>query len=100
MSTSLISFQLTLTQADLVIEALSELPFKLVFELIGQLNQQAAAQVNHADSGAQILSFKLEPAQVRVVIEALGELPYNRVHQLLALMHHQLASQTRHGRGE
>ncbi|WMW80513.1 hypothetical protein RF679_18015 [Undibacterium cyanobacteriorum] len=100
MSTSLISFQLSLTQADLVIEALSEQPFKTVFDLIGQLNRQAAAQVDRADSGAQMLSFELEAAQVRIVIEALGEFPYNRVHQLLALMHQQLANQTRLGRGE
>ena len=100
MSTSFISFQLTLLQADLVIEALSELPFKLVFELIGQLNRQATAQVNRAEPETQMLEFELEPHQVRIVIEALGELPYNRVHQLLALMHQQMANQTRLGRGE
>ena len=45
MSSALISLQLNLQQGNLILEALAERPFKLVFEIIGMLNQQAAMQL-------------------------------------------------------
>ncbi len=102
MSSALISLQLNLQQGNLILEALAERPFKLVFELIGMLNQQAAMQLpSDTETGADnIIHFELSAAQLRLVIEALGDLPYNRVHQLLAQLHQQLANISRSTRGD
>lgn len=95
MKQSLIPLQISLAQADLIIEALAERPFKQVVELIGQFNQQAATQFEANAETDIIGQFIVSAPQLRLLIEALGELPYNRVHTLLAQLHQQLASFTR-----
>lgn len=100
MSSAPISLQLNLQQGNLILEALAERPFKLVFELIGMLNQQAAMQLPPESEADSIIQFELSATQLRIVIEALGDLPYNRVHQLLAQLHQQLANMSRSTRGD
>lgn len=92
-----IPLQLSLQQGNLILEALAERPFKQVFELIGQLNQQAATQFEVGADTNTLGNFVLSAAQLRLVIEALGELPYNRVSRLLQQLHQQL--QEAHERG-
>lgn len=94
-------------QGALVIEALAELPFKTVFELIGRLNRQAngvdpAAGVRlgvdpaaGADAGGA-LPYVVGAADLELIVGALGRLPYNRVHRLLAALEQQLRA---HGAG-
>ena len=79
---------LTAAEGGLVVEALAELPFKTVFELIGELNRQANLQ---GDAGGH--EFALYPAQLALIVKALGELPYARVHVLMAALHAQVAEQ-------
>jgi hypothetical protein len=79
---------LTTAEGALVLEALAELPFKTVFELIGELNRQAtdgAAGDAHA--------FILDRSSLVLIVKALGELPYSRVHALLANLNAQIAQQ-------
>ncbi|VVD60302.1 hypothetical protein [Pandoraea anhela] len=64
--------------AQLLMSALSELPFKRVFELIGLLNRQA----NAAAPGAPLVCA-LDPCAFALIVEALGQLPYHRVHGLI-----------------
>lgn len=73
-----------------MLEALAERPFKQVFELIGHLNQQAAAQFDANATADSCGIFVLSSNQLRLTIEALGELPYNRVARLLQQLHQQL----------
>uniref|UniRef100_A0A0H3WXF3 Uncharacterized protein n=2 Tax=Pandoraea faecigallinarum TaxID=656179 RepID=A0A0H3WXF3_9BURK len=64
--------------AQLLMAALGELPFRRVFELIGQLNRQA----NAVSPGAPVVC-SLDAAAFGLVVEALGQLPYHRVHALV-----------------
>lgn len=41
-----ISLDLTLEEANLLLEALGEMPFKRVFGLVGKIQNQAATQLN------------------------------------------------------
>ncbi|MEM8962003.1 MAG: hypothetical protein AAGD38_11015 [Acidobacteriota bacterium] len=48
-----IKFRVTVDEANLILEALGQMPFKQVFALIGQLQTQASEQLgetNHAQS--------------------------------------------------
>lgn len=86
-------FYLTLEQSSLILEALVEQPFKLVFEIIGQLNHQAQPFYQEgADRTAPAL-FVINAADFSICIKALGELPYNRVCQLVNYLHQQLQAQ-------
>jgi hypothetical protein len=81
-----ISLAMTLAQGDLILEALAEKPFKQVYQLIGQLHQQAAG------ADPERVTFVLTHAQLRLALEALGELPFNRVQRLLHSLHAQIAA--------
>lgn len=84
---------LTLEQSSLILEALVEQPFKLVFEIIGQLNHQAQ-QFYQADTDRNTPSlFVLSTIDFSLCIKSLGELPYNRVCQLVNNLHQQLQTQ-------
>jgi hypothetical protein len=85
---------LTLAQGDLILEGLAELPFKQVFELIGELHHQAF------DAQAGQVAFVLSHAQLRLVLAALGELPFNRVQRLLHTMHGQIEAWRKPHAGE
>ncbi|MEN0037332.1 MAG: hypothetical protein AAGC78_09695 [Cellvibrio sp.] len=86
---------LTLDQSSLILEALVEQPFKLVFEIIGQLNHQVQ-QFYRADAEPDTPAlFVINAADFSLCIQALGELPYNRVCQLVNNLHQQL--HTQHG---
>ena len=80
---------LTTAEGALVLEALAELPFKTVFELIGELNRQA----NDGTAAGGSHAFILDRASLMLIVKALGELPYSRVHALLANLNAQIAQQ-------
>lgn len=82
-----IGVSLSTAQGALVLEALAELPFKTVFELIGDLNRQANAG---ADATA-VHQFILGRSELALIVKALGELPYSRVHALVASLAAQIA---------
>lgn len=86
-----LALRLHADEGALVIEALAELPFKAVFELIGRLNRQAnAAGASGAGPAARYL---VSAADLELIVAALGQLPYQRVYRLLAALREQLDSQ-------
>ena len=85
-----VSLDLTLEQANLILEALAELPFKQVFELIGHLNQQAQAGFAAAGGEPATVHFAVGPMQMRLILATLGQMPFNRVSRLLQSMHQQM----------
>jgi DNA phosphorothioation-dependent restriction protein DptG len=86
-------FYLTLEQSSLILEALVEQPFKVVFDIIGQLNHQVQ-QFYQADADHTTPAlFVINAADFSICIKALGELPYNRVCQLVNYLHQQLQTQ-------
>lgn len=84
------AWAIALPPADgsLMIVALAECPFKLVYELIGKLNQQANAASPLAANAAQ--EFLLTATELRLIIAALGNMPFNQVHSLVAELHRQM----------
>jgi hypothetical protein len=96
---SALVISLSLDQGNLILEALAERPFKLVYELIGQLNLQAHTlflnHPNHAEPSEQdqVQNFQFSKSDLRIICESLGELSFNRVHGLLAHLHQQIQGQ-------
>lgn len=66
-----------------VFQALSELPFKLVYELIGKMNHVT----NEADpiirDGGAYYAYSFSKTEVDLILHALGQLPYLSVHQVI-----------------
>lgn len=87
-----LSLLLTVSQSALILNALAELPFKTVFEVIGQLNQQAHQRFSH-DNAATAQPFRLSRADWALCIQALGELPFKQVNALLQYLNAQLLQQ-------
>ena len=73
---------LDLAEGQLIFEALAELPFKQVYELIGKLNSRANAVAAQGDS-VERHAYALDGRELALVLQALGALPFNRVHLLL-----------------
>lgn len=92
-ASSELHFYLTLEQSSLLLEALVEQPFKNVFDIIGQLNQQAQ-QFYQAEATQHVPAlFIISARDFSVCVQALGELPYNRVCTLVNYLHQQLQTQ-------
>ncbi|MDF3012808.1 MAG: hypothetical protein K0Q78_1012 [Cellvibrio sp.] len=84
---------LSLEQSSLILEALVEQPFKLVFDIIGQLNHQAQ-QFYQADVEPNATAlFVLTADDFSLCIQSLGNMPYNRVCALVNNLHQQLLTQ-------
>ncbi|MDM5180508.1 hypothetical protein PO883_25320 [Massilia sp. DJPM01] len=86
---SALTLSLRADQGALVIEALAELPFKTVFDLIGRLNRQANAGAGAGEDAAQAYSVSLPDLQL--IVGALRLLPYHRVHLLMDALEEQVA---------
>lgn len=83
-------------EGNLMVSALAECPFKLVYELIGRLNQQANAKAaqhrDDGDDGDAAQEFLLTAAELKLAVTALGNLPFNRVHALIQNLQAQIQS--------
>ena len=93
MSARMLVIHLSLQEGNLLLEALAELPFKSVFELIGKLNQQANELFAPGISPEERQRFVFIEAELSLAIKALGNLPYHRVHALLSSLHQQIQAQ-------
>ena len=89
----LLTIDLTLEEGNLILEALAECPFKSVFELIGQLNQQANNLFVATTDREKIQAFMFSEYDLSLTIKALGGLPYNRVNGLLVSLNQQIKIQ-------
>lgn len=61
-----LTFEMTVEEANLVLEGLGQLPFKQVFALISNLQEQAQEQLNaNANGSTQLTSptVEVEPGQ-------------------------------------
>ena len=93
MSNRILTINLTLEEGNLILEALAERPFKLVFELIGKLNQQANKLFVKASDYSIPQEFSFSEQEMSITIKALGGMPYNRVHGLLVNLNKQIKDQ-------
>ena len=93
MPARLLTIQLNLLEGNLLLEALAELPFKSVFELIGKLNQQANESFTPDIAAQERQRFVFTEAELSLAVKALGNMPYHRVHALLSDLHQQIQAQ-------
>ncbi|MBS0496780.1 MAG: hypothetical protein JSR51_03910 [Proteobacteria bacterium] len=93
MSARVLTIRLNVQEGGLLLEALAELPFKSVFELIGKLNQQAHELFAPGCAQHERQRFVLTESELALTIKALGNLPYHRVHELLADLNRQIQAQ-------
>ena len=84
---------LSVSEGKIVFEALAELPFKYVYDLIGKLNRQAIQNSPGGDNEMVRLRLTLDLPEIGLIIKALGGLPFNRVHRLVDKLSAQLQQQ-------
>lgn len=70
-------------ESGMLLAALAELPFKKVYQLIGNLNAQAHAQFGDRSAPGDALPFRFEPVEWEFCLGVLQSLPYRDVHRLL-----------------
>jgi hypothetical protein len=79
------------TEGRLIMQALAELPFKYVYELIGKLNHQAN-EITAGDRDAPHFQLRrLSLQELHLMIRALEEMPFRQVHDLLANLNAQIS---------
>ena len=84
-------FEISLTAAEgrTVFEALAEQPFKHVFELIGNINNQANEALDRSDNDAPA-TYTITGKELAIIVSALGNMPFERVHELIANLNRQI----------
>ncbi len=80
---SQIPIDLDIEEGRVLFEALAELPFKHVFELIGKINETANRNLAASSDPASTTTFSFTKQELKLIIGALGELPFHRVHSLV-----------------
>lgn len=73
-------------QSALVLNALSELPFKRVFEAIGSINAQAHRSFDSLPDPVGSSTFRLSDTELRLCLDALQDLPYRTVRETAAAL--------------
>lgn len=84
---------LDINAGKMLFEALAELPFKYVYELIGKLNRQANQCAPPAGRAKALHSYSLSLQEIGLMINALGQMPFNRVHKLVQNLNGQVRMQ-------
>jgi len=74
-------------EAGVLLAALSELPFKTVYALIGNLNAQAYRNFSDPSQHSLRKPFEFDRQELAFCATALETLPYRDVHALLGRMH-------------
>jgi hypothetical protein len=85
--------RLNVNDGKIIFEALAELPFKYVYDLIGKLNFQANHNKTDDGDGITRLRHTLIMQELGLIIKALGGLPFNRVHRLVDKLSAQIQEQ-------
>jgi hypothetical protein len=91
---------LSVDEAQLMMEALADMPFKAVYRLIGDLNNQANGYDPREFNGSFVQSYRISGDDMRLILAALGNLPFNRVHRLVSKLHGQIRARLESGPGD
>jgi hypothetical protein len=87
------SVRLNLAEGRLIMQALAELPFKYVYELIGKLNHQANEITAGGRDGPHFHLRRLSLQEMHLMLRALEEMPFRQVNRLLANLNAQISTQ-------
>lgn len=90
MESDAIPILLSVEEGQTIFQALSEMPFKYVFELIGKLNHIANETRAVNRNGTVCYEYALLKEEIKLILQALGQMPYQRVHGMIAHLEHSL----------
>lgn len=83
------SIELSLQEAQLVFKSLAELPFKLVYELIGKINKQSNSLIITGGKSNQNIRIELTNQEFNRIVKALEKQPFTTVHKLIEKLNSQ-----------
>ncbi len=83
-SMSNLKFTITIEEGRVIFHALSELPFKQVFELIGKINSQTNQQVKKTETSDGRIVLVLNELDLELISQALSKQPYERVFKIIS----------------
>lgn len=81
---SKLKITITIEEGRVIFHALSEMPFKQVFELIGKINSQTNDQINNNESTNGLLKLVLNELDLELISEALSKQPYEQVYKIIS----------------
>ena len=87
------SINLNMAEGRIIFQALAELPFKYVYELIGNINHQANASTANDGDAQHLRLHMLSLPEMQLMIRALEELPFKRVNNLVIKLNEQIREQ-------
>jgi hypothetical protein len=87
------SISLNMAEGRIIFQALAELPFKYVYELIGKLNHQANASIADSADGQALKLRMLSPQELHLMLKALEKMPFSQVNNLLTNLNAQIQEQ-------
>ena len=90
MESDAIPILLSVEEGQIIFQALSELPFKYVFELIGKLNHTANETQSVNRQGTACYEYVLLTEEIKLIVQALGQMPYQRVHGIISHLENSL----------
>jgi hypothetical protein len=83
---------LTVDEGRTVFEALAEQPFKYVFELIGNINNQANEAIDRSDKDTPT-TYTFTGQELKLIVQALAKMPFEQVYGLITSLNGQIRAQ-------
>ncbi len=78
-----LQLNITIEEGKNIFLALSEMPFKRVYDLIGRINRQTIQQNNKSKHPDNNIAFFLSGTDIDLIIESLSPYPYNQVNSIM-----------------
>lgn len=76
-------FNITIEEGKKIFLALSEMPFKRVYDLIGRINSQTVQQNNRPEHLKHGITLVLSGPDIDLIAESLSAFPYNQVNRIM-----------------
>ena len=78
-----VSLNITVNEGKIIFKALTDLPFKTVYELIGKLNEQSNKENTNQYSDEMKMTLKLTKKDLGIITEALSKQPFKTVYGII-----------------
>nr|WP_320014345.1 hypothetical protein [uncultured Desulfobacter sp.] len=85
---------LSTRDARTIFQALSEQPFKYVYELIGKLNATTNGAKPEKRNGIDYYEYRFTEPEFELMVHSLGKLPYERVYTVIEMLKRSCPTQT------
>ena len=78
--------RLSVEDGRTIFQALSEQPFKYVYELIGKLNASTNGARPEKRNGTEYYEYRFTEPELELMRHSLGKLPYERVYTVIEML--------------